>query len=114
MEIFTLRARAAIQIAVTEFGTEIEKETWDGWATANPQVREQASDPLDDEKGSIPRELRETILMCLRKRYEHLHQQGRSPYNTLDDFIEISNKMSHLYSIARRFNPILQEWPVSV
>lgn len=114
MEIFTLRARAAIQIAIDDYGTDTEKDTWQRWAAANPQVRKEANDPVDDGTGPIAPELYDSIISSLRRRYEHLRRQGRSPCVTRDEMVDLSNKMSYLYSIARRLSPVLQEWPSSL
>lgn len=111
MEVFSIRTRAAIEISVNDFGTDIDKTIYYEWAQANPQTRSLTSEPADDGKGPMPDILRETIIGCLRRRYEFLRQQSHSPLITQNEITEIAARMGHLYRIARWLSPGLSGWP---
>lgn len=113
MEVFSVTTRATIEIAVNDFGTDIDKTIYHEWASDNPQVRKHTEEPIDDGKGPMLSVVRETIIDCLRRRYDHLRLLSRSPTTTANDMAEISIIMSRLYGVARRLNPGRIEWPSS-
>lgn len=111
MQIFPSRTRVSIDIAIKDFGTEGDKEIWQKWSVEHPEIRLNAGDPMDDGTGPMIEEVRQLIIVCLRRRYDHLRHQSRSPWTTPEDMVGLSNLMSHLYGVARSLSPAQLEWP---
>lgn len=111
MQVFPVRTRASIDIAIADFGTQSDKEVWREWSVEHPEIRQIAADPMDDGAGPMVEEVRQLIISCLRRRYDHLRQQSRSPWTTPNDMVGLSNIMSHVYSVARSLSPAKLEWP---
>ena len=111
MEGFSLITRATIEIAIKDFGTERDKAIWEGWSKEYPDTRTNPQQPDPHSKISIRVDVKETIIICLRRNYEYASQQTRSPLNTQDDIAYFTSKMSRLYAIGRRLSPTHLEWP---
>lgn len=111
MDGFSLNAKAMIDVSIEDFGTDRDKAIWEAWLKEFPDTR--TNPQLPDPNGNvlIRIDVRETIIICLRRNYEHTRLKMRSPLNTHDEMALFSSNMSRLYAIARRLSRLRLEWP---
>jgi hypothetical protein len=114
METFSIVIRAVISIAIDDFGSEKDKILWDEWASKYPETKPVLVETIDYSNVPMEPDLRDAIILCLRRSFDHVHQQTRSPLNKMPDMSYFVSKMNRLYTIAAGLSPTRLEWPSSL
>jgi hypothetical protein len=110
MIILTHKARAFIGSAVETWGTDEQILIWGRWARDNPQVRRGPDDPFDDNKSPIVEDLKNTIMDCLRQRFDFLIAQSKSLVMDEDEIADASNDAGYIRSIAHGISGENPNW----
>jgi hypothetical protein len=99
MIILTLKERRLIDVAVNEFGNDVQRYVWSNWKRHHPIVRNSPFDSADDGVGTLPQNVIDATISALDQLRRSIKSQIDSHTMAEDEEADLCNDMAEINSV---------------